>query len=52
MKLFSKKTLVINGVPRTVIANPDELLANVIRKQLGLTGTKVGAARGSAAPAT
>ena len=46
MKLFSKKTLVINGVPRTVIANPDELLANVIRKQLGLTGTKVGCGQG------
>ena len=46
MKLFSKKTLVINGVPRTVIANPDELLVTVIRKQLGLTGTKVGCGQG------
>ncbi len=37
-----KKTLKINGINRTVIAPPDESLANVLRRQLGLTGTKIG----------
>lgn len=32
----------INGINRTVIAPADESLANVLRGQLGLTGTKVG----------
>lgn len=37
-----KRTININGVNQTVIAPADESLANVIRGQLGLTGTKVG----------
>jgi aldehyde oxidoreductase len=37
-----KKNLTINGVARMVVASPDALLANVIREQLGLTGTKIG----------
>ena len=41
-----KKTLKINGVNKTDIAASDESLANVLRKQLGLTGTKVGCGEG------
>jgi len=37
-----KCTLKVNGVERTVIAPADESLANVLRQQLGLTGTKIG----------
>ena len=39
---MEKKTLNVNGIPRTVIANPEASLADVLREQLGLTGTKVG----------
>lgn len=41
-----KKTIVVNGVNRTVIAAADDSLANVLRGQLGLTGTKVGCGQG------
>jgi len=41
-----KKTLVVNGVPRVLIAEADALLSDVLRKQLGLTGTKVGCGTG------
>jgi aldehyde oxidoreductase len=37
-----KKVLKINGVNRTIIVNPETSLADVLRKQLSLTGTKVG----------
>ncbi len=37
-----KRTLHVNGVPRTVIVEADQSLANVLREQLGLTGTKIG----------
>ncbi len=37
-----KKTVMINGAEKMVIAPADELLVNVLRKQMGLTGTKVG----------
>ncbi len=37
-----KKRLNVNGVNRMVIAPADESLANVLRKQLKLTGTKIG----------
>jgi len=37
-----KCTLNVNGVPRMVIAAADASLANVLREQLGLTGTKIG----------
>ncbi len=39
---MEKKVLNINGVPRTIIVNPEASLADVLRAQLGLTGTKVG----------
>lgn len=36
------KTLFINGIKKHIIADPEETLANVLRKQLLLTGTKIG----------
>ncbi len=39
---MQKKTVVINGMPRTLIFDPETSLADVLRRQLGLTGTKVG----------
>jgi aldehyde oxidoreductase len=42
VKKFYKKEIIVNGNPVSVIADPEETLANVIRRQLGLTGTKVG----------
>jgi aldehyde oxidoreductase len=41
-----KKTLKINGVDKVIVARSDESLANVLREQLGLTGTKVGCGEG------
>lgn len=41
-----KKTLEINGLKQTVVASAEEPLANVLRNQLGLTGTKVGCGQG------
>jgi aldehyde oxidoreductase len=41
-----KKTLKINGVDKVIIARSDDTLANVLREQLGLTGTKVGCGEG------
>ena len=37
-----KKVLKINGVSKTIITDPEAKLSDVIRKQLLLTGTKVG----------
>lgn len=39
---LKRKELKVNGVPTPVIVSDDELLVDVIRKKLGLTGTKVG----------
>jgi aldehyde oxidoreductase len=41
-----KKTLKINGVYKVIVARSDDTLANVLREQLGLTGTKVGCGEG------
>ncbi len=41
-----KKTLIINGISRTVIANSEMTLSEVLRKQMFLTGTKVGCGKG------
>ncbi len=41
-----KRTLHINGMPKTVIVEPDTMLADVLREQLKLTGTKVGCGQG------
>ena len=37
-----KKDLIVNGVKRTLLVNENDSLVDVIRKQLTLTGTKVG----------
>ena len=37
-----KKTLIVNGVQRTVVVDGELSLADLLRRQLGLTGTKVG----------
>ncbi|MBI9106746.1 MAG: molybdopterin-dependent oxidoreductase [Spirochaetales bacterium] len=41
-----KKVLNVNGLDQTVIVDVDDRLVDVIRKQLGLTGTKVGCRAG------
>ncbi|AZV57340.1 molybdopterin-dependent aldehyde oxidoreductase [Clostridium sp. AWRP] len=41
-----KKYLIINGVKRTIIADPEGSLADALRKQAFLTGTKVGCRKG------
>jgi len=41
-----KRNIMLNGMSRTVIADPDATLASVIREQLGMTGTKVGCGSG------
>ena len=43
---MERKNLVINGVPRFVIADPEEMLDIVIREQLSLTGTKHACGKG------
>jgi aldehyde oxidoreductase len=43
---MEKKVLSINGVKRTVIVESEKSLADVIREQLKLTGTKVGCKQG------
>ncbi|MEL7567383.1 MAG: molybdopterin-dependent aldehyde oxidoreductase [Dehalobacterium sp.] len=39
---MQKKSLVVNGKLIRIVVDPETTLANVIRRQLGLTGTKVG----------
>ena len=41
-----KKGIMVNGVPRILIVDPEASLADVLRTQLGLTGTKVGCNEG------
>jgi aldehyde oxidoreductase len=41
-----KKRLNINGILKTIITDPETTLADVLRKQLLLTGTKVGCGKG------
>jgi len=40
------KTLIINGAPKNVIADQEASLAEVLREQLGMTGTKIGCGQG------
>ena len=44
--MAKRVVLSINGISRTVIADPEDTLAKVLREQLGLTGTKVGCGTG------
>jgi len=41
-----KRTVTINGAEKVIVARSDDTLANVLRDQLGLTGTKVGCGEG------
>lgn len=43
---MQKKRLYVNGIPRTLIVDPEAKLSDVIREQLGLMGTKVGCGDG------
>jgi aldehyde oxidoreductase len=41
-----KKIIEVNGIERTLIVDQEALLSDVLRKQLHLTGTKVGCGSG------
>lgn len=43
---MARKIMKVNGVERRIIVSVEESLANVLRRQLGLTGTKVGCGEG------
>src|SRR5690242_17692602 len=45
-KKMIKKVMVVNGIERTLIVDQEALLSDVLRKQLHLTGTKVGCGTG------
>jgi carbon-monoxide dehydrogenase small subunit len=45
-------TLTINGVKRELLVSPSELLINVLRERLGLTGTKYGCGIGECGACT
>ena len=47
-----KKTLFINGVENRLVLDPETTLANVIRKQVHLTGTKIGCGKGECGTCT
>ncbi len=47
-----KKTVRINGALKVVVSPADDSLANVLRQQLGLTGTKVGCGKGQCGSCT
>ncbi|MDR1777278.1 MAG: molybdopterin-dependent oxidoreductase [Desulfovibrio sp.] len=46
------KTLVVNGIPRRLLINPDDSLADVLRGQLQLTSVKVGCGQGQCGACT
>ncbi len=41
-----KRNVNLNGINKIVVADPEASLADVIREQLGLTGTKIGCGKG------
>ena len=41
-----KRSLKVNGVTTTLLVRPEDSLADVLRMQLGLTGTKIGCGQG------
>ena len=43
---MNKKFIIVNGVEKTLITDPETSLADVLREQLMLTGTKVGCGQG------
>ncbi len=46
------KTVVVNGIPRTLIVNKDAMLSDVLRQQLLLTSVKVGCGQGQCGACT
>ena len=46
------KTLVINGIPRRLLINPEDTLVDVLRSQLQLTSVKVGCGKGQCGACT
>ncbi|WP_303173952.1 (2Fe-2S)-binding protein, partial [uncultured Desulfovibrio sp.] len=46
------KTLVVNGIPRRLLVNPDDTLVDVLRGQLQLTSVKVGCGKGQCGACT
>ena len=42
MKQYHVKSIRLNGIPRKVVADPEQRLIRIIREQLGFTGTKLG----------
>ncbi|MGB4553387.1 MAG: molybdopterin-dependent aldehyde oxidoreductase, partial [bacterium] len=42
VKQLIKKTVILNGVQKVIVTDPELTLAKFLREQLGLTGTKVG----------
>lgn len=52
MKDIIEATLQVNGAQRTVAANPSRRLSDVLRSDLGLTGTKVGCNAGDCGACT
>jgi len=45
-------TLTVNGVKREILVSPNELLLNILRDRLGLTGTKYGCGIGECGSCT
>ncbi len=55
MKVYEGKTVItltVNGEPRTVMARPSDVLLDVLRKELGLTGAKPGCKNGDCGACT
>jgi aldehyde oxidoreductase len=49
MREYLRKKIWVNACPHDVVADPERSLAEIIRKQLGLTGTKIGCGKGQCA---
>ena len=49
---MQKQKLVVNGIPHTLVVDPEMSLAVVLREQLGLTGTKIGCGTGQCGACT
>jgi aldehyde oxidoreductase len=46
VRKYLRKKIWVNACPHDVVADPERSLAEIIRKQLGLTGTKIGCGKG------
>jgi aldehyde oxidoreductase len=46
MELLEQKILIVNGVEKNIIADPNAFLVDILREQLHLTGTKIGCGQG------